>query len=93
MRLARVLTLLFCALLVPAAASARPLVGIGDHDAASFQDPAMGKIGLKTARLTLVVGLAQGPRRRRRDRRLGGGGEGSADAAADHVHPQLAPLR
>ena len=45
---------MFCALLVPAAASARPLVGIGDHDAASFQDPAMRKLGLKTARLTLV---------------------------------------
>jgi hypothetical protein len=55
MRLARVLTfLLVCALLVPAAASARPLVGIGDHDAASFQDPSMRKLGLKTARLTLV---------------------------------------
>ena len=55
MRPARALTLLLlCMLLVPAAASSRPLVGIGDHDAASFQDRAMRKIGLKTARLTLV---------------------------------------
>jgi len=55
MRLGSLITfLLLCALMVPAAASARPLVGIGDHDAASFQDPAMRKIGLKTARLTIV---------------------------------------
>jgi hypothetical protein len=55
MRLAPAVTfLLVCALLVPAAASARPLVGIGDQQAASFQDPAMRKLGLKTARLVLA---------------------------------------
>jgi hypothetical protein len=55
MRLARLLTfLLLGALLVPAAASARPLVGIGDQHAASFQDPAMHRLGLKTARLALA---------------------------------------
>jgi hypothetical protein len=55
MRLRRLLPiLLLCALLTPAAASARPLVGIGDHDAASFADPGMRKLHLKTARLALA---------------------------------------
>jgi hypothetical protein len=55
MRLARLLiALLICALVVPAAASARPLVGIGDQQGISYSDPAMRKIGLKTARLALA---------------------------------------
>jgi hypothetical protein len=55
MRLARLLIpLLLCALLVPAAANARPLVGIGDQHAVSYQDPAMRKLGLRTARLTIA---------------------------------------
>ena len=54
MRLSRLLTvLLLCALVVPAAASARPLVGIGDQHAASYQDPGMRKLRLKAARLAL----------------------------------------
>jgi hypothetical protein len=54
-RLARLLTVLsFCALLAPAAATARPLVGIGDQHATSYQDPAMRELGLKTARLALA---------------------------------------
>src|SRR5919108_4497509 len=55
MRLARVLAcLLLCALSAPAAAAARPLVGIGDQQATSYQDPAMRKLGLETARLALA---------------------------------------
>jgi Glycosyl hydrolase catalytic core len=46
--------LLVCALLAPATASARLLVGIGDQHAASYQDPAMRELGLKTARLALA---------------------------------------
>jgi hypothetical protein len=55
MRLACLLTLVsLCALLAPAAAAARPLVGVGDQHATSYQDPSMGKLGLKTARLALA---------------------------------------
>ena len=55
MRLGRLLCfLLLCALLAPAAASARPLVGIGDQHAASYQDPGMRKLPLGTARLALA---------------------------------------
>jgi hypothetical protein len=55
MRLGRLLILLLiCALLAPAAASARPLVGIGDQHATSFEDPAMRKLGLRFARLALA---------------------------------------
>jgi hypothetical protein len=54
MRLGRVLiVVLLCSLLAPAAATARPLVGIGDQRAVSFHDPAMRKLPLKTARLAL----------------------------------------
>ena len=45
---------LVCVLLAPAAASARPVIGIGDQDAASFQDAGMRKLHLKTARLALA---------------------------------------
>ena len=55
MRLGRLLCfLLLCALLAPAAASARPLVGIGDQHAASYQDAGMRKLPLGTARLALA---------------------------------------
>ena len=55
MRLSRLLTvLLLCALVVPAAASARPLVGMGDQHAGSYQDPGMRKLRLKAARLALA---------------------------------------
>ena len=46
--------LLLCTLLAPAAASARPLVGIGDQRAESYQDAGMRKLPLKTARLALA---------------------------------------
>jgi hypothetical protein len=46
--------LLICALVVPATAAARPLVGIGDQHAASYQDAGMRKLKLKTARLALA---------------------------------------
>jgi hypothetical protein len=45
--------LILCALVAPASAVARPLVGIGDQEYSSFQDPKMHKLGLKTARLAL----------------------------------------
>jgi hypothetical protein len=45
--------LILCALAAPAAADARPLVGIGDQEYSSFQDPKMDKLGLKAARLAL----------------------------------------
>jgi hypothetical protein len=43
-----------CLLAVPAAASARPVVGIGDQNPASYKDPGMHKLRLKTARLALA---------------------------------------
>jgi hypothetical protein len=53
MRFLLVLTLLI-SLAVPAAASARPLVGIGDNHPAVFHDPSMRKLKqLKTARVVL----------------------------------------
>jgi hypothetical protein len=45
---------LLCAFAAPAVADARPLVGIGDQHAASFQDKAMHSLKLKTARLALA---------------------------------------
>jgi Glycosyl hydrolase catalytic core len=48
------LALLLCALIVPAAAPARPLVGIGDQHASVYQDKGMRKLKLKTARLALA---------------------------------------
>ena len=55
MRRTAILTLLIiCALVAPATAAARPLVGIGDQHAASYQDPAMRKLKLKVARLALA---------------------------------------
>ena len=45
---------LLCALAIPATASARPTVGIGDQHAVSFSDPAMRQLKhLKTARLVI----------------------------------------
>ena len=41
-------------LLIPAAASARVTVGIGDQHASSYQDPGLRKLHLKTARLALA---------------------------------------
>jgi hypothetical protein len=50
-RFALIVAVLLCMLAAPAAASARPMVGIGDQHAASFSDPAMRKLKkLKTAR-------------------------------------------
>jgi hypothetical protein len=46
--------LLLCALLAPAAAQARPVVGIGDQNASVYADPGMRKLKLKTARLALA---------------------------------------
>jgi hypothetical protein len=46
--------LLLCALAAPAAAGARPIVGIGDQHAASYQDKSMRSLKLKTARLALA---------------------------------------
>lgn len=55
MRLAPLIAVLLCVLAAPAAATARPVVGIGDQHAASYQDPAMHKLKkLKTARLALA---------------------------------------
>jgi len=54
MRSVGLLIALLCALLAPPAASARPLVGIGDQHAAVYQDAGMRKLGLKTARLALA---------------------------------------
>jgi hypothetical protein len=48
------IALLLCALAVPAAASARPLVGIGDQHATAYKDKGMRKLKLKTARLALA---------------------------------------
>jgi hypothetical protein len=45
--------LLILALVVPATAAARPVVGIGDQHPLSFRDPGMRKLKLKTARLAL----------------------------------------
>jgi hypothetical protein len=45
---------LLCCLPAPAAAAARPVVGIGDQNSTSYQDPAMHKLPLKTARLALA---------------------------------------
>ena len=41
-------------LLIPAAASARVTVGIGDQHASSYRDPGLRKLQLKTARLALA---------------------------------------
>ena len=41
-------------LLIPAAASARVTVGIGDQHASSYQDPGLRELHLKTARLALA---------------------------------------
>jgi hypothetical protein len=50
-RFALIIAVLLSMLAVPAAASARPTVGIGDQHATSFSDPAMRKLKkLKTAR-------------------------------------------
>jgi hypothetical protein len=47
--------LILCALAVPASAAARPLViGLGDQQHTTFQDPKLHKLGLKTARLALA---------------------------------------
>jgi hypothetical protein len=55
MPLGRMLTIaLLCCLLAPAAATARPLVGIGDQHAGSYEDPRMRALPLRTARLALV---------------------------------------
>jgi hypothetical protein len=51
--IALLIALLVCALLAPAAARARPLVGIGDQHAGVYQDAGLRKLGLKTARLAL----------------------------------------
>src|SRR5919108_5328586 len=48
------IALLLCALAAPAVAEARPLVGIGDQHATSYQDKAMRSLKLKTARLALA---------------------------------------
>ena len=54
MPLGRVLTLLLvCALIAPAAAGGRPLVGMGDQHATSYEDTALRALGLRTARLAL----------------------------------------
>jgi hypothetical protein len=45
---------LLCLLAVPAAASARPIVGLGDQHAATFYDPGVRSLHLKTARLALA---------------------------------------
>jgi hypothetical protein len=54
MRSVPIITLLLCALALPASASARTVVGIGDQHASSYQDRAMHKLKLKTARLSLA---------------------------------------
>jgi hypothetical protein len=54
MRVGLCLTILLVALSAPAAAPARPLVGIGDQHAGSYGDAGMRKLGLKTARLALA---------------------------------------
>ena len=41
-------------LVIPAAASARVTVGIGDQHASSYQDPGLRNLHLKTARLALA---------------------------------------
>ena len=43
-----------CLLAVPAGASARALVGLGDQHAATFADPKLRSLHLKTARLALA---------------------------------------
>jgi hypothetical protein len=54
MRFGLLTILLLFGLLAPGAASARPVVGIGDQHAASYEDGAMRALGgLSTARLTL----------------------------------------
>jgi hypothetical protein len=54
MRASLTIALLLCALAIPATATAKPLVGIGDNHAASYQDPAMKKLKkLKLARLVI----------------------------------------
>jgi hypothetical protein len=56
MRRALILTILilFTAALVPTAAGARPLVGIGDQHASVYQDKGMRKLKLKAARYALA---------------------------------------
>jgi hypothetical protein len=45
---------LLCVLIAPAAAHARPVVGIGDQNPGVYQDAGMRKLKLKTARLALA---------------------------------------
>lgn len=45
---------LLCLLAAPAAASARVVVGLGDQHAATFSDPSLRSLHLKTARLALA---------------------------------------